>query len=206
MEGLKKRVLEATAHIDEKCRAVYIASNPEDVTEQWQMVFDENEENCLLKVMHEAVPLSVFDTRMDELRKIYGDVEVLGETYDGTPYSIGIKRMADDDRDEVEYVIRSVYERENYIIKLQDEMQDEPEELDELIEKIYAIPEALYYVTVEPKIQEHLRSALQEMSEDEARNAAALYYLSDSRNDIMMRADFIEQMKSGDNLLKRLNF
>lgn len=205
MNPLYEQLLENARYVGEKHKAVYIPSNPKEMSEQWQMVFDENEENCLLKIIHEVIPVSQCDKTIELLSQSYGEVEILGETYEAEPYSIGIKRAGTKAQEIAECFVKNIYQRENWLIKLEDELQNDSFTFELLSTQLRSMPDDIYARTTQPLIDRKINELLTETSEEEARQAAGIFYMN-YQDEITRRNESFNMQRQMDNLVRKMKF
>lgn len=179
----------------EKCVAIHIASNPQEVSEFWHLVGDENMGMMQLAAIHQAIPCSVIAKVKPLLERVYGKVDEVGFTSCLDPHFIGVKRMCPSDRKAAEDNVRSNFTREGYIQYLRDQMNKENHDaMGSLIAMVPQFSEEEFQALIKDEIDERIQENVYETPEHEAIAQAVAYYQMSFTEEKVLRQQSLDQV------------
>lgn len=191
------------------CRALYVRTNPVELTEQWQMVAKEGT-NYQLSVSHRNVPLAHYDAQYATLAAEYGadNVMDLGVTFDARPYYLGTKRLGGEDQEDIDLFVAQAYTRENYIQRLKNQQRegDNSLEMSQLIMLMRAVTDEQYEYLIQERREQAKADICALLTLKEAQDRANAFYLADPAQDQEKMQAFIQKMQRGQRHLDDLKF
>ncbi len=195
-ERIIKNHIEIEDRIDEQCRGIYVATQPEELSEKWYMVGDENDENYHREAVHEVIPLSLWDQRYPEMNMQYvaTNIIVKGFTYMTEPHYLGMKKRGSDDKKAAAIYTENFFVKENYCIYLMNRSQvPGQEDLADLAVMVEKLSDEKFALAVKPHRKKMELDAAYEVSEEEARELELQFYTNTAKVTQTIRENHIRQ-------------
>lgn len=193
-EETRRMLMRRAGEMGHLQEAVYVASNPAELSEMWYMTGDPEFNNISPVLAHQLLPHDEVEKQavLHELGNRYGEVKRVGYTYAALPYHLGNHRMSEDHGSFLEEYIRN----QNSIEQLQARAESEKdphdrEEALKVVDKIRSSPE--YAVRIEEIIQRFLAEATRCLTPEELQEKIAAFYLSSPADEASVRQASLEK-------------
>ena len=186
-------------------KAIWVKSNPPELSELWYMIGDANGENFSLKVAHEIIPHDAWEEISEALQRIYGEIEIVGHSFDLDPYYIGVKRLSTEDKAESEEIVQMYYSKEAYLLQLKAQInEDNIEEIAALVEIIPGLPDDVFRELMEESVQEKITTLIYETSITAAKKAAMEFYTLSMKEEQNIRDNCLDESRNAASYLNKL--